>query len=301
MVMNEKWVKRIIVAVVLIAMLIPLVLEMLATKYALETIEYDDLTSVIARTQYYGFALVYVGPSSSEYTVDNVQTASDVLGNFVDPTYGSALAGYYLDSDAMSNIEKAAVYGTSTSSIVYLLIANGVVIDTLEGNVSEADLMKYVSTDSGGTFSEDLQYHKVVADANEYKKLIKDKKNTTMAVFGQDDSLLSRQYRVIFNKVARDRNVDIYYFNATTFDKDEYSKVLDLGLTIPAECRTDGEEALLKDGFEAPLTLFTKNNKVIGCLAGFTSESDLIKKLQEPEIDMIKTDNETDTDKETNK
>jgi thioredoxin-related protein len=55
---------------------------------------------------------------------------------------------------------------------------------------------------------------------------------------------------------------------------------MDLGLKIPASCSSTGEEVDLQPGFGTPLTLFTKNGKVIDCISGYVNKSELITKLE---------------------
>jgi thioredoxin-related protein len=136
--------------------------------------------------------------------------------------------------------------------------------------------------------SEDITYYKVAEDAETYEKLVNKKKTITMAVFGRDNCFYCNQFKAVYNTVAEEYNLDIYYFDSLSYDEDEYQKIMDLGLKIPASCTDGDEDALLSDGFSTPVTLFTKNGKVIDCISGYTNKATLITKLET--VGMIKSE-----------
>ena len=135
-----------------------------------------------------------------------------------------------------------------------------------------------------------MKNYKIAEDAEEYSKLVKQKKKVTMAVFGRDTCFYCNQFKVVYNRVAEEYNLDnIYYFDSSTYDSVEYNKIMDLGLKIPASCN-DGKEIELQPGFGTPLTLFTKNGKVIDCIDGYVNRQNLITKLQT--VGMIEAEKE---------
>ena len=56
---------------------------------------------------------------------------------------------------------------------------------------------------------------------------------------------------------------------------------MDLDLTIPGECVTNGVETTFKKGFAKPMTIVTKNGKLIGCIKGYYDKETYISKLKE--------------------
>ena len=106
-------------------------------------------------------------------------------------------------------------------------------------------------------------------------------KKVTMAVFGRNSCGWCNKYKPIYNELAKENNIDIYYFDSDAFDKSEYSKILNSGLTIPAKCSKTKVETPLSSGFGTPLTLFTKNGKTIDCISGYTNKSGLTSALKD--------------------
>ena len=64
------------------------------------------------------------------------------------------------------------------------------------------------------------------------------------------------------------------------YSKISYSKIINMDLTVPAKCNTEGVEFKMYEGFGTPLTIFTKNGKVIDCISGYVNRNSLIEKLK---------------------
>ena len=122
--------------------------------------------------------------------------------------------------------------------------------------------------------------YKVLSTADEYIKKV-NSKDLTVAIFGYDACSFCNLYKPVFNKVAKDYNLNIYYFDSDKYDKDEYNKIMDLNFTIPASCTTDGLDTTMKNGFPKPMTLITKKGKLVGCIKGYVTEDNLVNKLKE--------------------
>ena len=78
----------------------------------------------------------------------------------------------------------------------------------------------------------------------------------------------------------KDKFDNILELNSFAANGEEYDKIMDLGLKIPASCTGTDEDANLADGFDTPLTLFTKNGKVIDCISGYVNKDTLLTKLE---------------------
>ena len=127
--------------------------------------------------------------------------------------------------------------------------------------------------------------YKTVSTYEEYKQIV-DSDKIVMAVFGRNSCSWCNKFKPIYNEVAEEENVDIYYFDSDSFDEDEYQKIRNMGLKIPAECTSDQTEKDLSDNFGTPLSLFTQNGETIGCIGGYVDKTELLAKLKE--IGMIK-------------
>lgn len=125
--------------------------------------------------------------------------------------------------------------------------------------------------------------YKTLSTADEYIKKVNGK-DLTVAVFGYDECSFCNLYKPVFNKVAKDQNLDIYYFDSKKYDEAEYYKIMQLDFTIPAECTTNGKETSLLEGFPKPMTLITQKGKLVGCIKGYVNEEVLISKLKEYKV-----------------
>lgn len=72
-------------------------------------------------------------------------------------------------------------------------------------------------------------------------KVIKSKK-VIMTVFGRNSCYWCNKFKPIYNEVAKEQGADIYYIDSDSFNKDEYNKILNSGLNIPAKCTESKEK-----------------------------------------------------------
>ena len=105
-------------------------------------------------------------------------------------------------------------------------------------------------------------------------------KNITMTVFGRNSCSWCNKFKPVYNEVAAEYKLDIYYIDSDNFDSTEYSKILNSGLLIPAKCTQNGEDTPLSSGFRTPLTLFTQNGKSIDCIGGYLNKTRLVSTLK---------------------
>lgn len=279
MVMKNSTVTKIIIAVVVILVCIPIISDMISNS-ALKTIKYDEISDTVSSTANYNFALIYVAPKSSETTTSTQEEIKEMMKNY--QSDDKEVKAYYVDYEALSTDEVAKLFGASMSGSTtgYIFAANGEQIRTETNTLTNEKLSALVSEYSVNGLSEDETYYKVVKDAAAFKKLVNRKKTVTMAIFGRSSCYYCNQFQPVYNTVAEENGVDMYYFNSDTYDKDEYQKVLDSGLVIPASCADKGEDIKIGEGFSTPLTLFTRNGKVIDCISGYVNKATLVSKLE---------------------
>lgn len=277
--MKEKIIPKLIAAVIVVVMCIPIIMDVVGTK-VIKTIEYADLDATVEGTYNYGFALVYVAPTEKEEQ-EAITEIKDLVESYSNVATGDKLQMYVINSSELSVSELKEIFGANAEEYGYVFAVNGEVLTTISGKLTNTELKSYIETYSANNFSSDLMSYKVAESADAFKKTIKQKNVVTMAVFGRDTCFYCNQFKVVYNVVAEENGLDIYYFNSDSYDKTEYDKVINkLGLKIPASCSSTGKEVALQEGFDTPLTLFTKNGKVIDCISGYVNKQTLITKLE---------------------
>jgi len=161
----------------------------------------------------------------------------------------------------------------------FIVYSDGKPIGTFDGTLNETksnEMFRYVFFNE---LPSDMIYYKTLSTADEYIKKVNSNK-LTVAVFGYDECSYCNLYKPVFNKVAKDKNLDIYYFDSNKYDFSEYDKIMSLDLKIPAECTTDGKDTSFLLGFPKPMTIVTKKGELVGCIKGYVPEDLLIEKLK---------------------
>ena len=179
------------------------------------------------------------------------------------------------------------VYNVKSSDDIKKSLGEDVVVSLyIEGDLQKkytkyeakslnADVEKYFI----GNLTEDNRTYKVAENFNSFKKLVKGDE-VTMAVFGRDTCFYCNKFKPVYNALAEKYNLDIYYFDSDNYNKKEYSKIINMDLTVPAKCNTEGVEFKMSEGFGTPLTIFTKKGKVVDCISGYVNRNSLIEKLK---------------------
>lgn len=300
--MKEKLFKRILVCLLIIVLVVPIVYEIIIGS-TLKTIKYKDLEDITVESAShygFGFASIYVAPSSSDATKANKESIKVGSENIKGAASGETVSVYYLDYDKLSDDEKKVIFGDKTDKIAYMFYVNGELLTTLYGEIEINSLKTYLSSYSAEAMSPNLKEYKTFEDAKAFKKAIKRKNDVTMAVFGRDTCFYCNQFKTIYNQVALEEKLDIYYIDEGEFDADEFKKVKDSNLTIPKACTNTQQDESLKDyAYDTPLTLFIKNGKVIDCISGYIGKKDLTTKLET--VGMLKTDTDKKADETTKK
>ena len=134
-----------------------------------------------------------------------------------------------------------------------------------------------------GIYNNNNTYFKVAENYAQYKKLI-NSDLTTMAVFGRNSCSWCNKFKPVYNAIAEKYSLDIYYFDSDSYNSTDYNKILHMNLTIPAKCSSEEKEFKLLDGFGTPLTIFTRNGKVVDCISGFKDRASLIDILKDNEL-----------------
>ncbi len=275
---KKSIVGKLVVLAIVIVLCIPIIMDVVSSN-SLKKVEYDDFKETISNTQSYGFALIYVANSKAVDIDENKKNIKDMVEKYAETSTNTKAQAYYMDSNDLSDSELKDILGESVKT-GYVFAINGEIIKTVTGVVTNSKLDGLISLYTMNSIPEDLVYFKVAESASDYKKLVNDKKKVTMAVFGRDNCFYCNQFKAVYNTVAEEENVDIYYFDSNSYDDKEYEKIMNFGLKVPASCSSDGKEFELGSGFATPLTLFTKNGKVIDCISGYINKEQLITRLE---------------------
>ena len=134
-----------------------------------------------------------------------------------------------------------------------------------------------------GNISDENKSYKVAENFSEYKNIVKSDE-PTMAVFGRNSCGWCNKYKPVYNAIAEKYKVDIYYFDSDNYDSDEYEKIINMDLVVPAKCSSEAKEFKLSEGFGTPLTIFTKSGKVVDCIGGYKNRTSLLEVLKENKI-----------------
>jgi len=130
----------------------------------------------------------------------------------------------------------------------------------------------------GNITSKNASY-KVVENFKAYKSLVKSK-DVNVMIFGRASCYHCNNYKLVYNAVADKYNLDIYYFDSDSYNAEQYKKIVNMDLTVPAKCSSQGEEFKLSDGFGTPLTILTKKGKIVDCISGYVERARFINVLK---------------------
>ena len=269
--MNSKLKGWIFALVIVVILMIPIIVDYYRNK-EIDVISYDKYLDVVGSSD---FALVYLGnPDDSGY-VDTKETLTTMKSDF-------DIVVNTLNTNDLTDIENIELSNANVSidfSNGYVFIKDKSVVYVKEGSLTAAELKTLINKYYNNIIPEEEVEYKTAKDAASYKKAI-DSKAIIMSVFGRDTCGWCNTYKPIYNELAAEYDFDVYYFDSDSYDSAEYSKILKSGLQIPASCTESGVAQTLDQGFGTPLTLFTKNGKVIDCISGYVNKDTLQAKLK---------------------
>lgn len=272
----EKLRKVLFPIVLIIVLLIPIIVEYV-NNHKISVKSYSEYKEDVKTSD---FLLVYFGDTKDDNYKNVKKTLSDMKLEYQVETYSvniNKLSGE--ETDELVDTNKLFEKGS-----VYALIKEGEVVKVIDSSKEDylnSQLNKYINN----VIPKDEIAYKTVETYKEFNELYKSK-NIIMHVFGRNTCYYCNIFKPVYNEVASDNNLDIYYYDSDSFDSKEYNKILNSGINIPAECTTNKEEVPLSSGFGTPLTLFTKNGKVVGCISGYVNKTKLEEKLKE--VGMLK-------------
>ena len=267
--MKEKKINYglIIFLIVLIILFIPIISDYIKNQNII-TLSSEEISEKIANGESF---IVYIG--------DLNKTRKKELRNIRDLTKGNYSYTYNVyNSKGGKAIKK--LFGNKSE--VAMIIEGDIqkLYDKYDYKIIEKDTNIYLLAN----INKENSSYKVAENFKEYKDIVKSE-DVVMSVFGRESCSYCKKFEAVYNPVAEKYDVDIYYFDSDNYDSKEYEKIINLNLTVPAKCSSTGVDFKLSEGFGTPLTIFTKDGKVIDCIGGYIGRNDLIQKLKS--VDMI--------------
>ena len=162
----------------------------------------------------------------------------------------------------------------------YLIFLKDKLVGVVDGDLNDEQMREQLDKYLHNIIPQSERYYRVLSTADEFKKKV-NSKEYTITVFGAESCSYCNLYLPVFNKIAKKYNLDIFYFDADNYDKNEYNKVLETDLAIPAECTLDDKDTTIKGAFPKPMTIISKSGKEVGCIRGYVTEDVVVEKLKE--------------------
>ena len=265
--MEEKKINYglIIFIAIIIILFIPIISDYVK-KQAIEVLSSKEIKEKLELNESF---VVYVGDLDKN-TQKELKNMRDITKNDYSYEYG------------VYNVKKSKdinkLFGDNVEAVI---IIEGD-IQEIYSKYDEEEIFEDVDTYLVANINDENKSYEVADNFKEYKEEIKDNE-VIMSVFGRNSCYHCNNFKVVYNAVAEkyDLGDNLYYFDSDSYNSKEYKKIINMNLTIPAKCNSQGTEFKLSDGFGTPLTIFTKKGKVIDCISGYVNRENLIQKLKE--------------------
>jgi len=274
--MNNKVKTWLLVGGLVIILLLPIIFEYNAKK-RVDILSYNEYTALLDKD---AFALVYFGDTDATQYND-VKEGLSLLKQEFDINI-VAVNHSKLNVNDKKELNEVV---TTSNSPAYVFIKEKRIVHVVEGNITVTKLKVLIDKYYNGVIPPEEVAYKTLVTYDEFIGLAKAKK-VAMFVFGRENCPYCNKFKPIYNEVAGEYNIDIYYVNILEIDRYEYDQIMNSGFKIPAECVEDNREVSLNEMNGVPLTIFTKDGKTIGCISGAANKERLLDKLKT--VGMIK-------------
>ena len=248
-----------------------------STRNVIGHITIDEINDVVYENDY---SMVYFGDESEALNEALKLYKKDYL-----------IKSYYATSDVTKVKEYLSQYNSTLNiedNNIFAVYVEGEfegVIDTEDPTEFIELIRKYLY----GEIPTNERKFKVLSTSEEYKKKV-NSNNYTVAVFGEKSCSYCNLYLPVINEIAGEYELDIYYFDKTTYDAVEYDEIMDLNFEIPAKCTTTGESTTMKAAFPKPMTIITRKGKFVDCIKGYVNKDDVLTVLEQYDIVEVKKD-----------
>lgn len=251
---------------IFIAIVFILFLPIIIDYYNSLEIEKIDSSTIIKKMESSESFVVYIGEPDKAKTKVLRKIRDKKTNNY------SYKYSVYIADDSK---EISEIFGEK-SEVAYVIEGD---IQKTYTKFNNSDIINYADIYMVGNINDNNKSYSTVKDFSEYKNLVKSE-DVVMSVFGRNTCGYCNLFKVAYNAVASKYDVDIYYFDSDSYDKDEYKKIVNMDLVVPAKCNSKGKDFKLSEGFGTPLTIFTKDGEVIDCISGYVNRKTLIEKLE---------------------
>ncbi len=275
--MKGKIKNLIITLVVIGVLLLPIIIDYYGEK-TLDVITFEEYTTEVQSGEP---SIIYYGDIENEDYKNISKTLTSMQQEF--SINVKALNYKKLSIDEIAQLFDQKQVNDSQTGLLF--IKHMAVEYIHEGDIAKKDLEALINKYFNNVLLEDEVAYIVPKDAKTYNKII-NSKEVVMTVFGRSNCSWCQDYKPVYNDIANKYKFKVYVFESDLYNDKEYKKVMNLGLKIPKSCINSEEDKSLAEGFGTPLTLFTKNGKVIDCINGYKSRVGLEAKLSS--IGMIK-------------
>lgn len=266
---TKNWITAIIIILILI---IPIVVNYVGSK-SIKLISYEEFKKLKNSNS---FGVYYIG----DVNKDDYKNIEKSLLNAKDKFDVNIKSLNKKDLSKTEKSEFISNYENFEEEDVYVFVLDGNIVYTSKSDITNNRLIELINKYYNNIIPESEIAYKTVSTYKAYMKLV-DSKKVTVAVFGRNSCSWCNKYKPVYNEVANEYKLDIYYFDSDSFDKKEYNKIMNSDLKIPAKCTDSGKDQSLSEGFGTPLTMITKKGKAIDCISGYVDKDGLIKKLTE--------------------
>lgn len=193
------------------------------------------------------------------------------------------ISGYYTEMDLSEINELLSTEElTSITDNAFILFMNGIPVEVVDVS-DDNKIVELIEKHLYNIIPESERAYQVLSTADQYIKKV-NSKDYTVAVFGMKDCTYCDLYLLIINKIAKEKNLNIYYFNRDEYDVDEYEKIMELDYEIPAKCTTTGYSTTMNKSFPKPMTIITKNGEFVDCIKGYVTEDTVLDMLKQYKI-----------------
>lgn len=259
--------KNVFIVCLTIIVLIIILLILRLNTIKIKTIEFVNLNTEISKVD---SSILYIGN-----VTDNVK---DLMKTFK-KEYRLTLFSTKSTIDEINSYLSA--YKLDIKKLpAFIIFNNEEPIGIMEDNLSTERYQELIEKYLYNKIPPSEIAYKVLPKASDYINMVNSKKYT-ISVFGYESCSYCNLYLPVINKIAQEKNIDIYYFDRENYDTEEWDNIMNLDLEIPGECTLDGKSTTFLKGFPKPMTVITKSGKIVGCIRGYVTEDVVINKLKE--------------------
>jgi predicted bacteriocin transport accessory protein len=161
-------------------------------------------------------------------------------------------------------------------AFIFLYYQNHLILMRMdeENNTEESEISQ--NTSNNQSSSSNVIYPTTFEEVENY--INRDK--ITFLVIGKTTCHFCTSYKPVLTQISKDENIEIVYVEADNLSEEDYSRLLNSEITIPAKCSNTGEDAQLNVGFGTPLNLFIQNGESVNCMRGYKDYDSLKTFLQ---------------------